>query len=395
LEGARLEPRLALATAPTNTLALNQFLLTHPQPGFAFAYNNPKFVFGSKAHRFPVGSQFSEGIVATQTNRGGQSVIVAQPDGSRFRISLSLADNQFDGGLSAETGSAGFGVIPSAVVQPRGTIRAYAMPGGKVGLIVDGATQQMQLTIDPLPFAQRKNYAHSFAYAEANRTHVLNIGSIQVNTGTIQAILGFHSADLSGPLTVGTNATVDRIAFDALLPGASIGVGGNLNTLDIANNAILTAGTGISVSGDLNLINVGGSLVLANGASVQVGRFAGVTPQPPKGTSTGSNILSVNQALVGTGTSTIVPSVSAYIQGDVTIGPGSVLSIKSGIANSSLINGNTVAPAVFLINGALNLFSAAQIAIPNIQAGTQIVSNTGFNNFVARNGIFVAGVRVL
>ena len=41
------------------------------------------------------------------------------------------------------------------------------------------------------------------------------------------------------------------------------------------------------------------------------GRFAGVVPQPPKGTDTGANILALNQAQIGTGTSSTTPSVSA------------------------------------------------------------------------------------
>src|SRR5205823_5700624 len=118
---------------------------------------------------------------------------------------------------------------------------AYAMPGGKVGLIVDGSTSRMQLVIDPLPFAQRRGYAHSFAYTEGHRSHILNIGSLQVTSGALAGVLGFHSADLSGPLSIGGTGPVDRIAFDALLPGAAIGVGGTVNTLDIAHDATLTA----------------------------------------------------------------------------------------------------------------------------------------------------------
>jgi hypothetical protein len=378
LEGARLEPRLVLTTTQ---LPLAQFLLTHPNIGYAFAFNNPKFVQGSKAHVFPFGSQFNTGVSDVQTARGGSSVVIAQPDGSRFRVSLVLADNQFDGGLTAETGSAGNGVVPTSSIQPVGTIRAYPMPGGKIGLIVDGATQYQQLEIDPLPFSQRKNYAHSFAYAEADRTHVLQVGSIQVNGGSLQAILGFHSADLSGPLSMGGTGTVDRIAFNNLLPGASISVGGTLNTLDIANNAALTAGPGIIVAGDLNLLNVGQNLVLANGASLTVNRFIGLTPQPPKGTSTGSNVLSLNQAQIGTGVSFLTQSVSAYIQGDVIIGPGSFLTIISGIASSSTTSTGQVTASPFVINGMLNVFSTAQIKIPNIDVGV---------NFIARNGIHIA-----
>ena len=53
--------------------------------------------------------------------------------------------------------------------------------------------------------------------------------------------------DLSGPLVIGSDGLVDRIAFVDLLPGAAIGVGGSLNTLDVLNTVNLTSGPGISV----------------------------------------------------------------------------------------------------------------------------------------------------
>ena len=144
----------------------------------------------------------------------------------------------------------------------------------------------------------------------ARRTgpHILNIGQITVNSGVISAIKGFHTADLSGPLVIKSTQPVDRLAFDALCPGASITTGGDLNTLDILNGIDLNSGPGISIGRDLNLLNVGQDLDLSNGASINVGRYLGLVPQPPKGTATGANFLATNQSLVGTGTSTIVPS---------------------------------------------------------------------------------------
>ena len=113
---------------------------------------------------------------------------------------------------------------------------------------------------------------------------------------------------------------MDRISFDALLPGASINIGGDLNTLDVLNGITLVKGNTIDIGRDLNLLNVGQNLDLSGGGSIIVHRFMGTTPQPPKGTATGSNILALNQALVGTGTSTIVPSLTAYIQGNMNLG---------------------------------------------------------------------------
>ena len=96
------------------------------------------------------------------------------------------------------------------------------MPGGKVGIIVDGSTPNTELTINPLPHPIRKGYAHSFAYGASGQNHLLNIGQLTVNSGAIGAIEGFHTADLSGPLTATDTSTIDRIAFNAILPGASI-----------------------------------------------------------------------------------------------------------------------------------------------------------------------------
>jgi hypothetical protein len=400
IEGQRLEPRLVLSGAKT-PFAISQYLLTHPKIGNAFAFNHPQHLT-RHAHRYG-GDVFDQGFVDVQTARGGQSVNVATPDGSRFKISLQYAENLIPPALGTETGG-GVNVLPTgstslatgtqAFTQPRGTVRAYAMPGGKVGIIVDGSTMDMELAIDPLPFHQRKSYAHSFAYGEQGRSHVLNIGALTVTSGQIQAILGFHSADLSGPLSIGGTANVDRIAFDALQPGAVIGVGGTLNTLDIANNAALTSGPGISIGKDVNLLNVGGDLTLSNGTSLRIGRFAGVTPQPPKGTGTGSNILSLNQSQIGTGTAQLTPSISAYIQGNLFVGPGSMLSISSGIANSSILGTSTGSPTPFLVNGSLNLSTsiASQLKIPNLALFNAIVPGA---NFVARNGIIVNGVTVL
>ncbi len=422
LEDKRLESRVVLSQITLTTR--NEFLLTHPQRGFAFRLGDPRQLNGLPARALGLGhgpNYTLKGIVERQTARGGQAVIVAAPDGSRFRISLNLADNQYDGGLSAQTGSSGTNVIPpGSKIQPTGTVRAYAMTGGKVGLIIDGTTDQMALAVDPLPFAQRKGFAHSFAYGEGGRSHILNIGSINVTSGSIAQILAYHSADLSGPLSVGGSKTVDRIAFDALLPGAAIGVGGTLNTLDVLNNVDLSSGPGISIGRDLNLFNVGQNFNLSNGASLNVGRYLGLTPQPAKGSATGSNILTINQAQIGTGTAVSVPSVSAYVIGDATLAAGSVIRVGSAIANSSLVSIAGVtstgagSPTPFVINGKLNLNPSStnaldQVLIPGlIPASAFVINQTVVNptpppatvqvtvaaNFIARNGFYLNGVRI-
>ena len=140
----------------TTSLALANYLLTHPSLATAYKFNDPAFVSGSKALPFPNGPQVNKGQVDVQTARGGSSLIVATPDGGRFRVSLVLADNLNPSIIAGTTGAttSTTNIVPSSVFQAQGTVRAYAMPGGEVGLIVDGNTSQEQLEIDPLPFAR-------------------------------------------------------------------------------------------------------------------------------------------------------------------------------------------------------------------------------------------------
>ena len=392
-----LESRLMLSNLP------GPVFLRNPKPGVAYVHKQPPLRNGTSAHPFPIATFPRGPRVATEVAHGGQSVIIGTPDGSHF-IAQITEFVPTAGGTQGSTlpnqQPAIQGQIPgqASPVQPLGTIRAYAMSGGRVGLIVDGTTNQTELDISPYPFHQRKGYAHSFSYGQTNQSHVLNVGQITVNSGVIAAINGFHTADLSGPLVVSGTQAVDRLSFDALLPGASIQTGGDLNTLDVLNGVNLNSGPGIVIGRDLNLINVGQDLNLSNGASLRVGRFIGLTPQPAKGTATGANFLAVNQALLGTGISTVVPSLSAFIQGNMIIGPGSVFSATNGIANSSLVNGSILSPSVFLINGALTTSSGsfAQIQIPNLNSlttGTTIANplSNGVNLLVARSGSNIVG----
>jgi len=315
----QLEPRFLLSRLP------GQAFITHPSPGFAFKHMNPEFL-SPGAPRFPV--KFGHNPEATtETAHGGQSVLVGTTAGDHFLISVTQ--------LQLGQGSA----IGPVQFQPA-TVRAYPMSNGRVGIIVDASNDQTQLSINPVPFPQRKGYAHSFAYAETKRNHLLNIGSIIVSSGSIGAVVGFHTADLSGPLNITGPQTVDRIAFDALLPGASITVGGSLNTLDILHAATLDGGPGIVIGQDLNLLNVGETLSLSGGASLLIARDSGLVLQPAKGTGTGSDILAQNIPLVGTTSNIAVPPVAAYIQGDLDVGPGSSLVIGRGLDQTFEILGS-------------------------------------------------------
>jgi hypothetical protein len=403
LEG-RLEMRALMSRLPS------AFFLANTAPQLALQHNEPKFLSAHAPHiqnkRYPRG----EGVNFA-TAHGGQSVQVATPDG-HFLVQLTQFIPPAGEGQAATTTSTNSpgtqnpiqGQTPgSGAVQPIGTVRAYAMPGGRVGIIVDGSTTQTELDISPLPFPQRKGFAHSFAYGQTTQSHILNIGQLTVNSGQISAILGYHTADLSGPLTATASTPVDRIAFNALLPGASITTGGDLNTLDILNGVTLNGGPGIHIGRDLNLLNVGTDIDLNGGASIFVGRFLGDTPQPPKGTATGSNFLAQNQALIGAGTTagTLVPSLSGNIQGNINIGAGSTFTVVSGISNSSIntdatTGATSATPSVFLVDGQVATTTPTlqqTLQIPNLVASTTFVTPTTppqAANFVAKLGFIPA-----
>jgi hypothetical protein len=118
-----------------------------------------------------------------------------------------------------------------------------------------------------------------------------------------------------------------------------------VDTLDVLNGISLSgAGTGISIGRDLNLLNVGGSITLSDGANFTIGRNLGLVNQPPKGTGTGSNILSLNFTTVAGNTiSVTIPSVGSYIQGNVIVNPGSTFSIGGNIFNTMYIEGSVSA----------------------------------------------------
>ena len=246
----KLEDRVLLSTQTLHQyLGTNLGLLKHPQAGVAFHANVPPFALNA-----PRWNRHFRVIqaAAVQTIRGGQAVNVVAVDGSHFRIQLGYISNTVatsagdgaGGTYTQSTPTPALGIIQpsSSPVQPIGTVRVYAMPNGEVGIIVDGSNDNTELTINPLPHPIRKGYAHSYAYGQSGVTHILNIGQITVNSGSIGAIEGFHSANLVGPLIVSGTTTVDRIAFNAIIPGASIFVGGTLNTLDVLQDITLNTG---------------------------------------------------------------------------------------------------------------------------------------------------------
>jgi hypothetical protein len=344
-----------LSSNASRQAASAHFLLTHTSPRPAYNLKNPRFLGYDAPHFNNFHRERIAKSIGVQTARGGQAVEVTAPDGSHYMLRLSYTSNTLATNVAEGTnGQLGVSTADAVVSQvsmqnanypqPIGTVRAYPMPGGRVGIIVDGTTDNVELSINPLGRPQLKGFAHSFAYGEATRSNLLNIGQLTVNSGYLAGVLGFHTAVLSGPLVIGGTTAVDRIALDAMLPGASIQTGGDLNTLDVLSSINLSGpGTGIFVGRDLNLLNSGSSIVLSNGANIMIGRDLGLVNQPPKGTGTGTNVLLLNFNTITSSLvqGSIVPEpVSTFIQGNVVINAGSEFGIQGFVNNGMYIEGS-------------------------------------------------------
>lgn len=360
---ARLEERVVMSNASPVTLheylTLSRRLLNNPSPRLAREVGFPAFTKNAPGVQENPRTIYAPAI---QTIRGGQAVNVVTTDGSRFRIQLGYVSNTqqvsavegANGAYAAGSGNAALGLAqPTETPQPQGTVRVYPRPDGSVGIIVDGTTANTELTINPLPRSIRKGYAHSFAYGQAEQSRVLDVSSITVNSGQIASILGFHTTNLTGPVVVRGTQAIDRMAFRSVGSGGSITTGGDLNTLDILNGMDLSNGGFMAIGRDLNLLNVGGTLSIQNGSAFNVARDMGLVPQPPKGTGTGSNVLTLNVPLVGTQTTEQFPPVSAYIQGDLIIAPGGALNVGRKIDTQFKVNGSISGFSRFLFTNGL------------------------------------------
>ncbi len=348
--GAPLEERVVMTStsAIKDQLALAGALLRHPAARNGYLLKKPPQL-ASDAPQINGKYRIRAGVAATETARGGQNVEV-NSGGSHYMVSLSYTSNTVatniaegsngqDGAATSQTSAQLVSQASTTYPQPIGVVRAYPMPGHRVGIIVDGSTTNTELTINPLGLQQRKGFAHSFAYGQAKEGRILNVGQLTVNSGQIGDIEGFQSAVLSGPLVVSGTAPVNRIAFDAIEPGASITTGGDVYTLDVLNGIGLT-GTNINIGRDLDLLNVGGDINLSNGSQFNIGRDLGLLSQPPKGTGTGTNVLTLNYTSVSNSIVTVVvPPVGSFIQGSVIIQPGSVFSIGTEINNTMYVEG--------------------------------------------------------
>jgi hypothetical protein len=360
VDAHQLEERVVLSSVSLRQyLLLSQKLLNNPSPKPARVVNFPQFTKNAP------GIKQTPRVIhaaAVQTIRGGQAVNVTAVDGTHYRIQLAYISNT--AGTSAAEGQAGAyaqgsGTLalqtaqPTETPQPQGTVRVYPKADGSVGIIVDGSTSNTELTINPLPQAIRKGYAHSFAYGQANKNNALQVSQITINSGNIGAIEGFHTADLTGPIVASGTQAIDRIAFRSIKPGASITTGGDVNTLDVLQGITLS-GTNISIGRDLNLLNVGQSITLSNGANFIIGRDLGLVAQAAKGTGTGTNVLTLNAPIVGTTTNDQFPAVSTYILGSLIINPGSVFKVTRNVDQ------------IMYIGGDLNPVSGLEIKFNNV-----------------------------
>jgi hypothetical protein len=300
-----------------------------------------KLLLSSKVIHYPIPGQI-------QTAYNGQAVRLTTNTGQSFYLSLS----SILPGIAAVTtttgttsGQSSFTGIDGTVASPTGTIQAYRMSGGRFGLILRGTDATTQLAINPLYDPRVFGVAHQFNPRPGNYTNMINIGAITVTSGAIDSIVGYHTAVLSGTVSSLGTAPIDRIAFDAILPGSSIFTGGDLNTLDVLESATFSgAGTGISVGRDLNFISAGGSLTIANNAVLNVGRDLGLAFQVAKGTGPGGQ--------------------GGSIQGNLTISNGGKINIfryldapfnvngrGTGISNATISVGGALPGATFFFVG--------------------------------------------
>ena len=78
-----LESRFLLSNLP------GIVFLNHPQPGVAYVHKQPPLRSGTHAEPFPIATFPRGPRDKVEVAHGGQSVIVATPDGSHFQISLT------------------------------------------------------------------------------------------------------------------------------------------------------------------------------------------------------------------------------------------------------------------------------------------------------------------
>ena len=242
--------------------------------------------------------------IRSQTAAGGQAVVITNTNGQQFFVSVT-----------------------------EGTIQAYPAPGGRVSFVLNGSTSNTLMEINQIiPMHSSTKGAHTVITSLGAGTGILNIASINVTSGYINAIEGYHTATLSGPITVAGTSSVNRIALLSIMPGGSIGVGGDLDTLDVLNSADFSGAGGLFVGRDLNWFEAGGDVSFVNGANMVVARGVGQIFQVAKGSGNAGQ--------------------GMYVNGNVTIGSTDFIAIGTNVGlYGILINGNFSGASRLIVAG--------------------------------------------
>lgn len=294
-----------------------------------------------------------------QTGFGGQLVEITTPDGGIFNVSTLNVN-----GISAGAGSVRARPVPRD-------------PQHRVDLFVYNSTDSTVLTIDPQRQIFNLHDAHQFNSLTANSSPFLNIRNINLinrhGQTQIGQVLGYHSATFSGTLNVTSPAPVDRIAFEAIGPGARITTGGDVNTLDVAQNVSLGPGDYLHVGRDLNATQINGNINIGAGAQFVIGRDFAATVQPAKGS---EPAFPISQATNSGGlvTSTTL-FTSGVIGGNISIDPAGLFEIGRRPDNVLQIHGAFVGVNVDTPNLSINGVQGVQGLIPFVTpTGTSIAN---------------------
>lgn len=237
---------------------------------------------------------------------GGSAIALTDSDSERFRVTVANA----------------------------GTVRAQRGTMGSVFLVLQGTQDNSEVDVTLINYPQQTRGNHQFVFPRTLWDRRINLAGVDVTNGRLGGFFGFGTANLSGAFNYPGAETIDRLAFANLLPGASIRTGGDLNTLDIHDDVTLSgANTGIFIGRDLNLFNVSGNVTLSDGAQIVIGRDVGAEVQLPKGTGLGGR--------------------GIRIMGNLTINPGSTLTIQRNVVGQIFIQGNLVGASRLLVDGSV------------------------------------------
>jgi len=267
----------------------------------------------------------SEPPVTVQVANGGRAAIIHDADVAIFEITLTSTLQGTTAQITA------------------GTVKVTPGPGGTVNITALGTNFDSDLTINPVLRAPRRGKAHNFGTGIAADDGLLHVNSINVESGEIGLIEGYHSAVLQGPLVVAGTSPVSRIAFEAI-QGGTIIVGGDLNTLDVIGPINLTGGLGISVGGDLNWFDTSGDITIGGFSKFVVGRDVGLFPQAAKGTGPGGQ--------------------GGFVLGNFTIEPGSIFSVGRAIEAPIIVEGNLTGSSRISVGEVVSGFSVRGTVTP-------------------------------